>query len=72
LQIQKGKKRKKMPKFKVTATMDVAYEAIVEAPDADIAWTEVNGGHIDAEWVKVDDGHDFTLEKISEVTDGQS
>ena len=52
--------------------MDVAYEAIVEAPDADIAWTEVNGGHIDAEWVKVDDGHDFTLEKISEVTDGQS
>tara|TARA_R100000278_G_scaffold3631_2_gene6433 strand:- start:985 stop:1167 length:183 start_codon:yes stop_codon:yes gene_type:complete len=58
-----------MPKFKITATMDVAYEAIVEAPDADIAWTEVNGGHIDAEWVKVDDGHDFTLEDISEVKD---
>ena len=26
-----------MPKFKITATMDVGYEAIVEAPDEDIA-----------------------------------
>ena len=58
-----------MPKFKITATMDVGYEAIVEAPDEDIAWTEVRGGHIDVEWVRVDDGHDWTQESIEEITD---
>ena len=61
-----------MPKFKVTATMDVGYEAIVEAPDADTAWTEVAGGHIDADWIKVDDGHDWTLEDVREVIDDGS
>ena len=60
-----------MAKFKVTATMDVAYEAIIEAPSALSAW-EIANNDSNLEWVKVDDGHDWTLENISEVTDGQS
>ena len=60
-----------MPKFKVTATMDVGYEAIVEAPDEDTAWdiaadTGVWTGSTVA-WVQVDQGHDWTLENVWEV-----
>ena len=56
-----------MPKFKVTTTMDVEYELIVEAPDEDTAWEMAEEN--DTDWVKADDGHDFTLEHISEVKD---
>jgi len=60
-----------MAKFKVTATMDVGYEAIVEAPDEDTAWdiaadTGVWTGSTVA-WVQVDQGHDWTLENVWEV-----
>ena len=56
-----------MPKFKVTATMDVAYETTVEAADEDAAWS-IAQEH-DTGWVQVDDGHDFTIESIRETTD---
>ena len=56
-----------MPKFKVTATMDVAYETTVEAADEDTAWS-IAQEH-DTGWVQVDDGHDFTIESIRETTD---
>ena len=64
-----------MPKFKVTATMDVGYEAIVEAPDEDTAWnmvTEEANEDSWVGWVQVDDGHDWTLENIWEIDNDNS
>ena len=58
-----------MPKYKVTATMDVGYELIVEAADEDKAWTIAKETDDMSEWVQVDYGHDWTLENIHEVTD---
>lgn len=59
-----------MAKFKVTATMDVGYELIVNAPDEDTAWKIAEEN--DTDWVKADDGHDWTLESISEEEDDQT
>ena len=56
-----------MPKYKVTATMDVAYETTVEAADEETAW--ILAQEHDTNWVQVDDGHDFTIEGIRETTD---
>ena len=56
-----------MPKFKVTATMDVAYELVVEAPNRATAWQIAEEN--DTDWVKADARPDFTLEHISEVKD---
>ena len=58
-----------MPKYRVTATMDVGYELIVEAADEDTAWTTAKETDDMGEWVQVDDGHDWTLENIWEVAD---
>ena len=58
-----------MPKFKVTATMDVSYELIVEAPDEDTAWKIADETDDTDEWVQVDEGHDWTLENVLEVKD---
>lgn len=58
-----------MPKFKVSATMDVGYELIVEAPDEDTAWKIANDTDDTSQWVKADDGHDWTLEDVWEVKD---
>ena len=58
-----------MPKYKVTATMDVGYELIVEAVDEDTAWTIAQEADDIDEWVQVDDGHDWTLENVWEMTD---
>jgi len=58
-----------MPKYKVTATMDVGYELIVEAPDEDTAWEIAKEADDIDEWVQVDDGHDWTLENVWEVKD---
>jgi hypothetical protein len=60
-----------MPKFKVTATMDVGYEAIIEAPDEDTAWELAgdSGGDCTVAWVQVDQGHDWTLENVWGVSD---
>ena len=58
-----------MPKYKVTATMDVGYELIVEAADEDTAWEIAKEADDIDEWVQVDYGHDWTLENIGEITD---
>ena len=54
-----------MPKFKVTATMDVGYELIVEADNEAEAWRMAEDD--DADWLQVDEGHDWTLENVYEV-----
>ncbi len=56
-----------MPKYRVTATMDVGYECIVEAPDEQTAW-DIAGENATG-WVQVDDGHDWTLETVWEIDD---
>ena len=56
-----------MPKFKVTATMDVAYELVVEAPNADTAWQMAKQN--DTDWVKTDDGHEWTMENVHPVNE---
>ena len=55
-----------MPKFKVTATMDVGYELIVEADNEAEAWRMAEDD--DADWLQVDEGHDWTLEDVREVS----
>lgn len=56
-----------MPKFKVTATMDVGYELVVEAPDEDTAWKIAKDADDTLQWVKADDGHDWTLEDVHKM-----
>ena len=58
-----------MPKYKVTATMDVGYELIVEAPDEDTAWEIAKEADDIDKWVQADDGHDWTLENVWEIAD---
>ena len=55
-----------MPKYKVTATMDVGYTAIVEADNQEEAWSIARNGD-EADWEQTDNGHDWTLENIQEV-----
>ena len=59
-----------MAKFKVTATMYVGYELIVEAPDEDTAWKIADETDDTSQWVRTDNGHDWTLENVWEVKDG--
>ena len=55
-------------KFKVEATMDVGYSAIVEAYDEKQAFAMASERPED--FIKTDDGHDFTVESnVVEVTD---
>ena len=56
-----------MPKFKVTATMDVGYELIVEARNEAEAWQLAGDADIDG-W-ESKGGQDWTLEGIWEVND---
>ena len=56
-----------MPKFKVTPTMDVGYELIVEARNEAEAWQMAEDN--DADWLQINEGHDWTLEGIKEVSD---
>tara|TARA_X000000950_G_scaffold281138_1_gene377128 strand:- start:341 stop:529 length:189 start_codon:yes stop_codon:yes gene_type:complete len=61
-----------MPRYKVTATMDVGYTAIIEADSEEEAWLIARGDHEDAEepdWEKENYGHDWTLENVTEVED---
>tara|TARA_E500000318_G_scaffold85571_1_gene81634 strand:- start:544 stop:717 length:174 start_codon:yes stop_codon:yes gene_type:complete len=57
-----------MPKYRVTATMDYGYVAVIEASTKDEAWQIAKEG--DGDWVKADTGHDWTVETIMEVKDG--
>ena len=63
-----------MQTYKVTATMDVDYEAIVEAPNEEAAWgiAADSGGDGTVDWVQVDRGHDWTLENVWEIDDDNS
>lgn len=56
-----------MPKYRVTATMDYGYVAVIEASTKDEAWQIAKEG--DGDWVKADTGHDWTVETIMEVKD---
>ena len=51
--------------------MDVGYEAVVEAPNEEAAWDIAadSGGDGTVDWVQVDNGHDWTLENVYEVSD---
>ena len=60
-----------MPKFKVTATMDVGYAAIIEADTKDEAWAIASNGD-EADWEQTDNGHDWTLENIWELENNQA
>tara|TARA_A100001035_G_C27583232_1_gene408541 strand:+ start:49 stop:237 length:189 start_codon:yes stop_codon:yes gene_type:complete len=55
-----------MPEYKVTATMDVGYTAVIEADTKEEAWAIARNGD-EADWEQTDNGHDWTLENISEV-----
>jgi|TARA_B110000438_G_scaffold31065_1_gene30556 hypothetical protein len=55
-----------MPKYRVVATLDVGYEAIIDAPDQDTAWEQARDDSESIKWKKIDDGHDWTLESIEE------
>jgi len=62
----------RMKTYKVTATMDVAYEVFIEASSEDEAWKLANEmdapSNIDDEvWTRVDNGHDWTVENVWEV-----
>jgi hypothetical protein len=61
-----------MPKYRVTATMTMGYWADIEAPDIDTAWAIAKkGSRVDwSSYERHDMGEDWTLENISEVTDG--
>ena len=54
-----------LKKYKVTATKDVGYETFILAKDEDEAWTLANQEE-DLEWSRVDDGHDWTIENVTE------
>lgn len=56
-----------MAKFKVTATMDVGYELIVEAKSEAEAWEFA--GTADVEGWECKGGQDWTMENIREITD---
>ena len=55
-----------MNKYKVRATMDVGWTAIIEAKSEDEAWTIARNGD-EADWEQTDNGHDWTVEHITEV-----
>ena len=56
-----------LKKYKVTATKDVGYETSVLAKDEDEALRFAN--QEDLEWSRVDDGHDWTIENVTEERD---
>jgi hypothetical protein len=61
---------KSMPKYKVTATKDVGYSAIIEADSQEEAW-KIAKGDGEADWEQTDNGHDWTVENIWEVEDDE-
>jgi len=59
-----------MPKYKVTATMDVGYKAVVEADTLEEAITLArNDAEQNVEWEKSDDGHHWMVEDAWEIKD---
>lgn len=62
-----------MPRYVVTATKDVGYQTIIEAPDQETAWMIADNPTEEQRekfnWVQTDDGHDWTLENVWEFED---
>ena len=57
-----------MKEYRVTATMDVGYTAIIEAESEDEAYAIAKGDRFqDPCFEKTDDGHDWTVENIWEI-----
>ena len=62
-----------MKEYRVTATMDVGYTAIIEAESEDEAYAIAKGDRFqDPCFEKTDDGHDWTVENIWEITNDYS
>jgi len=55
-----------MKEYKVTATMDVGYTAIIEAENQEEAW-KIAKGDCEADWEQTDNGHDWTVENCWEI-----
>jgi len=56
-----------MKEYRVTATMDVGYTAIIEAESEDEAYAIAKEFHNPC-FEKTDDGHCWTVENIREIT----
>ena len=60
-----------MTKYRVTATLDIGYEAVVEADTLEEAITLArDDAEKKVEWEKTDDGHHWMVEDAWEVKDG--
>jgi len=55
----------KLKKFRVSATMDIGYTALVEAENEDKAWEIARNNDLE-DWKQSDNGHDWTIENIYE------
>ena len=60
-----------MKKFKINATLSVGFKAIIESKDRDHAFEIARGGigDMNIDCIKVDNGHDWTVERIDEVSE---
>ena len=62
-----------MPRYVVTATKDVGYQTIIEAPNKEEAYMIADNPTEEQKekfnWVQTDNGHDWTLENVWEVKD---
>tara|TARA_X000000950_G_C13734092_1_gene585549 strand:+ start:49 stop:234 length:186 start_codon:yes stop_codon:yes gene_type:complete len=57
-----------MPRYRVSATLDVGYEAVVEADTLEEAITLAReDAEQNVEWEKSDDGHHWMVENAWEV-----
>ena len=66
-----------MKKFKVTATKDVGYAAIISATNEEEAWKIAKGDTLyyqndEVDWDQTDDGHDWTLENVRELSEEEN
>ena len=64
-------------RFKVTATKDVGYAAIILAPNEEEAWKIAKGDRLysqndEVDWDQTDDGHDWTLENVRELSEEEN
>ncbi len=63
----------KMPRYVVTATKDVGYQTIIEAPNEEAAYMIADNPTEEQKekfnWVQTDNGHDWTLENVWEYED---
>ncbi len=58
-----------MPKYKVTATMDVGYSTVVEAKDEEEAYTIAKDTD---DWEQTDNGHDWTIENVYKMEESNA